>query len=325
MLRAEDVKAYYETRRGPVRALDGVSIALHENEIVGIAGESGCGKSTLVKVLYDNVASPLRLVSGRAVLTRAADDTSVLAASGSIQDRWWRDISFVPQASMSVLNPVVRIGPHFRDSADAAFRQMGRGAFWARVREVLSGLRLGDDVLSAFPHQLSGGMRQRVVIALATFLDPRFILADEPTTALDVVTQKEILTLLVDVQRRMKNSLVIVSHDMAVHYQVTGRLAIMYAGKLVECGPTSGIFREPRHPYTRLLIGALPRIGQRGKLSGISGVPPSLLSPPAGCRFAGRCPNVMDRCRSEEPAVRSVGNRHVVACHLHEPVAEDDS
>jgi peptide/nickel transport system ATP-binding protein len=160
-------------------------------------------------------------------------------------------------------------------------------------------------------------MKQRVLVALGTFLHPQIVLADEPTTALDVVVQKGILLMLTEVQARMKNSLVIVSHDMGVHYQITNRMAIMYAGKLVELGPTEAIFNHPRHPYTQLLIQSLPRVGDQTVRTGIAGRPPSLLDPPVGCRFAARCPQVMDRCHHEEPAFLQVAPDHFVACHLY--------
>src|SRR5215207_3231613 len=161
-------------------------------------------------------------------------------------------------------------------------------------------------------------MKQRVLVALGTFLHPEIVLADEPTTALDVVVQKSILLMLTELQQRMKNTLVIVSHDLGVHYQVTNRLAIMYAGKIVELGPTEAIFNRPLHPYTQMLIQALPRVGDQSVRSGISGRPPSLLHPPEGCRFAARCPFVMDRCRTIEPAFVEIEPDHFVACHLHD-------
>jgi peptide/nickel transport system ATP-binding protein len=186
----------------------------------------------------------------------------------------------------------------------------------------LNDLDLPPDILKSYPHQLSGGMRQRVVVALATFLKPGVILADEPTTAVDVVVQRGILTLLTSMQKDQKNTLVFVSHDMGVHYQTTDRLAIMYAGKIVELGPTDVVVEHPLHPYPEMLIRSLPRIGDRQERDGISGSPPSLIDPPVGCRFAPRCPSVMDICRVEEPQLVKIESNHFAACHLLE-IAED--
>lgn len=318
MLRVKNLRAYYETDRGPVKAVDNVSFEIESNQIVGIAGESGCGKSTLIKVLYDNVEKPLGVVDGSVEMQFGdqALNPHVLR-TGEIDQVWWRDISYVPQSSMNVLNPVMRIEHQF---FDAIPDQQKKDKKKIRMQIVihLNEVGLPGDVLGFFPHQLSGGMRQRVIIALATFMHPRLVLADEPTTALDVVVQKDILAMLVRLQQKMQNTVVIVSHDIAVHYQITKRLLIMYAGKLVEYGPTDSVFTELKHPYTNLLIRSLPRIGDGSSRQGISGSPPSLFNPPEGCRFAPRCPLAMDKCQRVEPVLRNVGAEHYVACHLHE-------
>lgn len=172
--------------------------------------------------------------------------------------------------------------------------------------------------MDAYPHQLSGGMKQRILIALATFLAPRVVLADEPTTALDVVVQLGILGMITRVQRASRNSVVIVSHDMGVHYQITNRLGIMYAGQMIEIGKTETLFSHPAHPYTRMLINALPRIGDISQKEGIPGTPPSLKNPPSGCRFAARCPQARDVCRRVQPAVTNLGDGHRANCHALE-------
>jgi peptide/nickel transport system ATP-binding protein len=317
MLKLKDLRAYYQTPRGTVKAVDGVTFDIRENEILGIAGESGCGKSTLLKVLYDYVQPPLKIVSGEYKAEMAQNGSKVTLGPGEVRKYWWQFISYVPQGSMSVLNPVVRIENQFFDAVSKSHDMTNKNQIRERVAQYLKELELPVEVLKSYPHQLSGGMKQRVLVALGTFLHPQIVLADEPTTALDVVVQKGILLMLTEVQARMKNSLVIVSHDMGVHYQITNRMAIMYAGKLVELGPTEAIFNDPRHPYTQLLIQALPRVGDQTQRTGIAGRPPSLLDPPAGCRFAARCPKVMDRCRHEEPAFLEVAPDHFVACHLY--------
>jgi peptide/nickel transport system ATP-binding protein len=318
VLRLRDVKAYYETPRGIVKAVDGVTLDVRENEILGIAGESGCGKSTLLKALYDALEPPLKIVAGK-VEAEMKDHTgkTVTLRPGEIRKHWWRFISYIPQGSMSVLNPVVRIEKQFFDAISRKHHLTNKSEIHERIAGYLKELHLPVEVLNSYPHQLSGGMRQRVLVALGTFLHPQIILADEPTTALDVVIQKGILLMLAQVQERMKNSLVIVSHDIGVHYQITHRIAIMYNGKIVEIGPTEPLFNKPLHPYTQMLIQSLPNVGDHKRREGITGRPPSLINPPPGCRFAARCPFVMDICREEMPSLLEVESDHSVACYLH--------
>jgi peptide/nickel transport system ATP-binding protein len=317
MLKLTDLRAYYNSPRGLVKAVDGVTFDIRENEILGIAGESGCGKSTLLKVLYGYLQAPLKIVSGEYEATIRTDTSSFTIGPEDMRKYWWQFISYVPQGSMSVLNPVVRIENQFFDAVAKSHQLTDKKVLRERIAEYLKELELPVEVLKSYPHQLSGGMKQRVLIALGTFLHPQIVLADEPTTALDVVVQKGILLMLTELQKRMKNSLVIVSHDMGVHYQITNRLAIMYAGKLVELGPTEAIFNKPLHPYTQLLIQSLPRVGDQRVRTGIGGRPPSLVNPPDGCRFAARCPHVMEQCRTIEPAFVEIEPDHYVACHLY--------
>ncbi len=319
MLRLRDLKCYYHTPRGVVQAVDGLSIEIRPNEVLSIAGESGCGKSTLLKVLYDYIQPPLQIVSGsyEADFPDGAGGIQTIGP-GAIRKHWWDFISYIPQGSMSVLNPVIRIESQFFDAVPKNHRLKGKQAIRERVAAYLKELELPVEVMRSYPHQLSGGMKQRVLVALGTFLHPQIVLADEPTTALDVVVQKGILLMLSELQRQMKNTLVVVSHDMGVHYQISDRLAIMYAGKLVEYGPTDLIFNNPLHPYTQMLIQALPRVGDRSQRVGISGRPPNLISPPAGCRFAARCPKVMEHCHQQEPAMIQIEPERYVSCHLYE-------
>ncbi|MCS7220321.1 MAG: ABC transporter ATP-binding protein [Anaerolineae bacterium] len=318
MLTLRDVRAYYETPRGTVKAVDDVSLEVRKNEILGIAGESGCGKSTLLKVMYGYVEWPLKLVSGQ-IRAEMEENGQVIVLNGNnLREGWWRFISYIPQGSMSVLNPVVRIETQFFD-AISRFHQVGdKQLIRAQLIDYLKELGLPSEILRAYPHQLSGGMKQRILVALATFLHPKIVLADEPTTALDVVVQRGILRMLTQVQQRMQNTLLVVSHDMGVHYQISHRMAIMYAGRIVELGLTEMVFNRPLHPYTDLLIKSLPRIGDRTKREGIAGAPPSLLNLPSGCRFAPRCPFAMDICRQIDPQLLEIEPRHYVACHLRQ-------
>ncbi len=318
MLRLRELKCYYDTPRGQVQAVDGVSFDIRPNEVLGIAGESGCGKSTLLKVLYDYVQPPLSIVSGTYEAEFPTDNGGLqVLGPGEVRKHWWEFISYIPQGSMSVLNPVIRIENQFFDAVPKNHRLKGKRAIREEVAAYLKELELPVEVLRSYPHQLSGGMKQRVLVALGTFLHPQIVLADEPTTALDVVVQKGILLMLTELQQQMQNTLVIVSHDMGVHYQVTDRLAIMYAGKLVEYGPTEAIFNNALHPYSQMLIQSLPRVGDRTQRVGISGRPPNLVNPPAGCRFAARCPEVMKHCAHQEPALIEMEAGHFVSCHLY--------
>ena len=320
MLRLHDLKCFYHTPRGVVQALDGVSFEVRPNEVLGIAGESGCGKSTLLKVLYDYIQPPLRIVSGSYEAQFADGKGNIKTLGpGAIRQHWWEYISYIPQGSMSVLNPVIRIENQFFDAVPKGheLKTRGKKAIRERVAAYLKELELPVEVMKSYPHQLSGGMKQRVLVALGTFLHPQIVLADEPTTALDVVVQKGILLMLTELQQQMENTLVVVSHDMGVHYQISDRLAIMYAGKLVEYGPTDAIFGNPLHPYTQMLIQSLPRVGDRTQRSGISGRPPDLINPPAGCRFAARCPEVMAHCTRQEPMLVQIEPEHFVSCHLY--------
>ena len=317
MLKIEHLSTSYKTIDGDVHVINDLDLTIKDNEIFGIAGESGCGKTTLLNTLYDIVEFPLVIDQGRVVLEGEKNGSKFSYESGQIRKTWWNNISYVPQAAQSVLNPIVRLKKQFVDSIPKEDRKNETEAqTLERVANYLKELSLSPDVLEAYPFQLSGGMRQRAIIALATFMSPNVVLADEPTTALDVVVQKGILMMLMRLQKQLKNTLVIVSHDMGVHYQVTNRMAIMYSGSVVELGNTEDIFGDSIHPYTTMLVGALPRVGEDIQRVGIPGRPPALKDPPPGCRFAPRCPHATDRCRKEVPAFREVRPGRFAACHL---------
>ena len=319
MLKIDHLSTSYRTIDGKVHVVSNLDFTIRDNEIFGIAGESGCGKSTLLKAIYDIVEFPLEIDSGRVILSGEKDGRPFSCESGEIRKTWWNHISYIPQAAQSVLNPITRLKAQFLDSVPEKIREEESDRHILRqVGQYLEELDLSPGLLDAFPFQLSGGMRQRVIIALATFLSPNVVLADEPTTALDVVVQRGILMMLMRLQKQLKNTIVLVSHDMGVHYQVTDRMAIMYSGSFVELGKTEDIFRSPIHPYTTMLIGALPRVGDRGQKVGIPGQPPALTDPPPGCRFAPRCPEATERCRCEAPTFREVEPGRFVACHMRE-------
>ena len=317
MLKIENLSTSYKTIDGDVHVLNDINFEIHDNEIFGIAGESGCGKTTLLNSLYDIIEFPLVIDKGRVVLEGEKNGKKFSYESGQIRKTWWNNISYVPQAAQSVLNPIVRLKTQFIDSIPKEDRKNETPEqTLERVSAYLKELNLSPDVLESYPFQLSGGMRQRAIIALATFMAPGVVLADEPTTALDVVVQKGILMMLMRLQQQLKNTLIIVSHDMGVHYQITDRMAIMYSGSVAELGRTEDIFNDPIHPYTKMLVDALPRVGDKSQKVGIPGRPPALKNPPPGCRFAPRCPKATDRCRSEVPKFREITPGRFAACHL---------
>ena len=325
ILEVRGLKAYYMLRSaggaGEVRAVDDITMEVRRNEVYGIAGESSSGKTSLIKVLAAATRPPLRVVSGTARFRfgdRVVDVAN--AAADTIDAIRWKHLSYIMQGSMSVLNPVRRIGRTFEDFAARPLGLSG-AAFRRRVIDHLELLKLAPGVLDAYPHELSGGMRQRVTIGLATVCNPEFVIADEPTTALDVVVQKDVLALIRDLKRRTGASIVFVTHDMAVHANMADRVGIIYAGRLVEEAPTRVLFQTPRHPYTAHLIASLPRIGDTRPRPALEGRPPNLSSPPQGCRFHPRCPLAIEQCRVAAPPLEVVGPDQRSACWRWRDVA----
>jgi len=318
LLRVDGLKAYYQMNyfgvQREVRAVDDITMTIRRNEIYGIAGESSSGKTSFIKVLAAAIRPPMRIVDGSVKYAFKGLAVDVATATpAQVEAMRWKHLSYIMQGSMSVLNPVRRIGKTFEDFARRPLGLSGE-AYRARVLGHLERLKLPADVLNAYPHELSGGMRQRVTIGLATVCHPEFVIADEPTTALDVVVQKEVLGLIREIQQDMGSSVVFVTHDMSVHANMADRVGIIYAGRLVEEGPTRQMFFAPKHPYTAHLVASLPRIGDRTQRPALEGRPPSLANPPKGCRFHPRCPLAIDKCRSEVPPLETVAQDHRTAC-----------
>lgn len=314
VLRVEDLRVFYHTDAGAVKAVNGVTFSLAPGERFGLVGESGSGKSTIALALLRLIRPPGRIEGGAIFL----DGVNLLSLSEEEMRRLrLARIALVAQGAMNSLNPVKRI----RDQIHLALRdhgvQMSRSEFDQYVADLLQRVGLRPEVAHMFPHELSGGMKQRVCIAIAISLEPQVIVADEPTSALDVVVQWQVIDTLRRVQEELGASVLLIGHDMGLMAQTVDRIGVMYAGKLVEVAPTKELFREPLHPYTQLLIASLPSFDGKGELKGIPGLPPSLLNPPPGCPFHPRCPFVMERCRTEEPDLREVRPGHWVACHLH--------
>ena len=311
VLEVADLSVRYRTPAGPAYAVDGIGFSLMPRERLGLVGESGSGKSTTVLALMRLIRPPGEIAAGHARLE--GRDILALSEEDLRRTRFAR-MSLVPQGAMSSLNPVLPIGAQFAD----LFAAHDIDPDPRHVDGLLARVGLPSAVAARFPHELSGGMKQRVCIALAIALTPALILADEPTSALDVVVQKQVLATLGRVQQDIGAAIILIGHDMALMAHFVDRIGVMYAGRLVETGPVKTVFRTPTHPYTKLLIGALPSLSARRTFQGIPGVPPSLTDRPPGCPFQTRCPSAVARCRVEAPAPRKVGADHEVACHLAE-------
>ncbi|MBB3385239.1 ABC transporter ATP-binding protein (plasmid) [Rhizobium sp. WW22] len=318
VVEVNNLKAYYRAFLygvdREVRAVDDISLSIARGEIYGVAGESSSGKTTLIKTIAGAIRPPLRVVSGAVKFhfNNGTQDIYAMTAEQRSSLRW-RHLSYIMQGSMNVLNPVRRIRHSF---TDFAFRHMkaDRATFFDRVGTHLQRLKLDANLLDAYPHELSGGMRQRMTIALATILTPEFIIADEPTTALDVIVQRDVLQMIREIQRDMGSSFLFVTHDMGVHAAVSDRIGIVYAGRLVEEAPTRKLFHMPLHPYTQHLVASLPRIGDASTRPSLEGRPPNLATPPEGCRFHPRCPKRMDICSREVPPMVTIEPDRRVAC-----------
>lgn len=314
LLDVRNLIAYYMTPTAPVRAVDNVSFNVTEKEILGIAGESGCGKSTLAYSVL-RLLKPPGYIRGGEVLFKGSDLLKI--EEEELRRIRWKHISYIPQSSMNALNPVMRIEEQIGDAV-RNHEKISKGELRKRIEDLLVSVGLSPSVAHMYPHELSGGMRQRVVIAMAMALNPELIIADEPTTALDVVVQRGILQLLRDIRSKLKASVIMITHDMAAQAQIVDRLAIMYAGKIVEIGDANDLFNDPLHPYSRALISAIPSISEKKKLKGVPGFPPDLRSPPPGCRFYPRCPHrIPGKCNVDEPRLIEVKNDRLVACHLY--------
>ncbi len=314
VLEVRNLKAYYLTSRGPVKAVDNVSFNLERGESMGLAGESGCGKSTLGFALINLLPPPGKIVDG----SIRVDGIEVVGKPDEELRREirWKKISMIFQGAMNALNPVLTIGDQL---AEPLIYHQGISKEEAidRVKEHLELVGLDPDIYRRYPHELSGGMKQRAVIAMALLEHPDVIIADEPTTALDVIVQAQILNLLKSLKKKLNLSIIFISHDLAVISEIADRLAIMYAGEIVEIGPSESLYLNPRHPYTQKLLGAIPRLKKKvERLEFIPGAPPNLISPPKGCRFHPRCPYRFEPCDREEPPLVEVEPGHYVRCHL---------
>ena len=314
VLRVQDLRVHYHTPRGPVRAVEGVEFELRSGERLGLAGESGSGKSTTALALMRLIRPPGRIEAGRINL----GELELLALSEEeLRDVRFSRISLIPQGVMNSLNPVMRVGAQIADTIAAHEERPDRAALQERVKSLLALVELDPATARMYPHELSGGMKQRIGMAMAVALRPEVIIADEPTSALDVVVQKRVMDTLFRLQQELDAAVILVGHDMGLMAQCVDRIGVMYAGRLAELGPVQGLLEAPLHPYTRMLVESLPSLEHKGVFRGIPGLPPSLLDPPPGCPSHPRCPQVLDRCSTRVPRLKVVAAEHRVACHLH--------
>jgi peptide/nickel transport system ATP-binding protein len=317
LLRVEDLRLHYRSSRGVVRAVDGVSFDIARNEATVVLGESGCGKTSLSKAILRVLPRNVHRYSGRVFL----NGVDVMAHSEErfrSEVRWVR-VSMVMQAAMNALNPVVRVGEQVAEPL-RVHRQWPRARALERAAEVFSLVGIPADFLQRYPFELSGGMRQRAVLAMALVTEPELVILDEPTSALDVLTQAGIMNVLKRIKRETGTSFMLITHDVATSSEIADRVALMYAGQIVELASAAQFFREPAHPYSRLLMASVPRLRQEERPEYIPGQPPNLLDPPAGCRFAERCPHRFERC-IENPPPLAIGGRRHVRCWLYEKEA----
>lgn len=310
-LEVDDLKVYYRTLRGDVRALDGVTFSLADGEIMGLVGESGSGKTTLGKSLI-RMDNRMRHVGGTVTLDGVELPIGDTVAMNKFR---FTDVSIVPQYAMSAMNPTRKIGKMIRELIES--RKIKFSTVRSELDRRLDLVGLDRAVLDRYPIELSGGMKQRMVMVISTLLNPSLLIADEVTSALDVSTQRAVALALASFRDHdLVRSMIVITHDVSLVYQIADRITVMYAGRLAESAPTDVLVSEPQHPYTQLLISSLPEVGVRyaGKrLTGIAGSPPGLLDPPAGCRFRDRCPLAFDKC-AEQPPFVEIAENHKVAC-----------
>jgi len=314
LLKVEDLKMYYETLRGFVKAVDDVSFEVRRGETLGLAGESGCGKTSVALTILRLLPSNGRVLGGRVIF----DGENLLEMSDEEFRRKvrWKRISVIFQGAMNALLPVKRIGDQIAEPI-ILHERVSKEEALERAGKLLDLVGVGAERLDRYPHELSGGMKQRTMIAMALACNPDLIIADEPTTALDVITQAQVLKAIDELRHKLNLSMILISHDLATIADTCDRVAIMYAGKIVEYGDIVSVFKHTLHPYSQKLIAAFPSIlGEKRPLSTIHGFPPDLLNPPPGCRFHPRCPYAKDKCRKEEPKLVEARKEHYVACHL---------
>lgn len=316
-----NLRVYYETPTGDVRAVDGVDFDLYKGETLGLVGESGCGKSTAAMGILQLVTPPGRIVDGEVNL----EGRNLLRLSEeALRAVRWVKLALIPQGAMNSLNPTMKVSDQIKDVIVAHEGRRAKRGIEERILKLLSMVGLPGRVYDLYPHELSGGMKQRVCIAMAIALSPTIIIADESTSALDVVVQRIVAQTMLRVKEALGVSMIMIGHDMGLMAQMVDRIAVMYAGKIVEVAPVKAMFATPKHPYSQLLIESVPSLKERKPLKITEGITHDPRNPPPGCIFQLRCPFVMDVCRVVPPAMRETNAGQLVACHLY-PETEDGS
>jgi len=314
LLEVKNLTTYFETLRGYVRAVENVSFEIRKGEAFGLAGESGCGKTTTALSILRLLPPNGRIISGKILFE--GKDLLKLSDEEYRKEIRWKKISVIFQGAMNSLNPVMNVGDQIAE-AIMVHENVSKDEALERASKLLDLVGIGAERVDRYPHELSGGMRQRAIIAMSLACNPRLIIADEPTTALDVIIEAQVLKVMKDLQRKLNLSMLVISHDLSMIAETCERIAIMYAGKIVEMGDIVKVYKDPLHPYTQRLINAFPSIiGPKKELATISGFPPDLLSPPPGCRFHPRCPYAKDKCRKKEPPLVEIDKDRYVACYL---------
>ena len=319
ILEVSDLVTHYFTLRGPVEAVDFINFSVDEGQTFGLAGESGCGKTTVALSIMGLLPSNGRIMGGKIILD---GEDLVRKDERELRKIRWKKISMVFQGAMNALNPVINVGEQIAEVI-LEKEEINKEEAWNRVKELYEMVELEPSRVKDFPHEFSGGMRQRVMIAMALALYPKLVIADEPITALDVIVQNQILDLMKSLQKKLNLSQILITHDLSVIAETCEKAGIMYAGKLVEHADTVEIYKRPLHPYTSALIGAHPSIvGDKRILKFIPGAPPNLINPPKGCRFHPRCPYAEEICGRDEPEYLEKETDHFVACHFVDELRE---
>ncbi len=311
LIEVENLKLYFMTRRGPAKAVDNIGFSIDKKKTLGLIGESGCGKTTTAMSLMKFIKPPGKIVAGS---IRFMGNDIVPMTDEQVRQLRGKEISIVRQEAQNALNPVLTIGKQITEMI-LEHESVTRETALARAKKQLNLVGISDQRINSYPHEFSGGMKQRAMAAIATACNPKFLILDEPTTGLDVVVQRQILEMLRNLKEELSLTAVFISHDLSVVAETCDRVAVMYAGKIMEESDTVSLYKDPLHPYSKALIGAYPSLkGARRQLKSIPGSPPSLIDPPPGCRFAPRCEWAQSIC-DEEPAINVIDGRRV-ACHF---------
>lgn len=313
LLKIENLKTYFKTTGGDVRAVDDVSFTLDYGETIGLVGESGCGKSTTALSIIKLLPREGSIESGKIIFE---GENLVDISDKELRGKRWKDVSIIFQGAMNSLNPVMRIGDQIAEVI-MLHENVSHGEAVTKARELFESVEMEPDRINSYPHEFSGGMKQRAMIAMALACSPKLIIGDEPTTALDVMVQAQILDLLEKLRKERRMGMILITHDLSILGETCDKIAVMYAGKIVERGTTEDIIEHPGHPYTIKLLQAFPDIyGDRNMPEAIPGIPPNLINPPSGCRFHPRCSKAFEKCRLAEPEMIKIEGEHFAACHL---------